>query len=234
MAEDYSPEIHQALDIIRKVPGGAAWTAEYLISQLWGDVGHIENRAKFWKELSVAASIQVVSKLGDESKAIDGDHWSGKAKTAYTDWISELSEQSKRIQDSFWQIGTQLEQAKQVVESMRSDLRAMALWLIGAVGGTFVAVKGSTEGGLAIVALAVWEFVQELNDYYSSGDEKFSELTTSLRDLRLLSKDLVSYERGVAPGLPIPVQIPQYAPELPFEATGDWRNWGKVDPKSRK
>lgn len=234
MAKDFTPEVAKAIAIAHKVPG-AGETAESIISNLWGDVGQLEKMAKFWKSLSMDASLHIVGKLGDESRAISDEHWNGKAKTAYITWIDDLGDQTKRIQDSFWQIGVQFEEVKMIVESMRSDIRKMALWFIGAVGGLIVAREGNAGVGTGAVLLCAWEFVQQLNDYYSSGAEKFAGATTALRDLRELSKDLVSYDSGVMnKSMPIPVEIPTFAPELPFSDVGDWRNWGKADPNSRK
>jgi uncharacterized protein YukE len=234
MSKDFTPEVAKAISLAHKVPG-AGETAESIISNLWGDVGQLEKMAQFWKGLSMDASLHIVSKLGDESRAISDEHWSGKAKTAYTTWISDLEGQTQRIQDSLWQIGVNFEEAKVIVESMRSDIRKMALWLIGAVAGLVVAREGSAGVGAGAVALCVWEFIEQLNDYYSSGTEKFAGATTALRDLREQSRTLVSYEDGVMnKSIPIPVEVPTFAPELPFLDVGDWRNWGKADPNSRK
>jgi uncharacterized protein YukE len=234
MAEEFTPEIVKALSIVHKVPG-AGEMAEKIISSLWGDVGQLQKMAEFWKHLSMDVSVHIASKMGDEVTAISADHWSGKAKTAYTTWIGDLEGQIKRIQDGFWQIGVQFEEAKTIVESMRSDLRKMALWFIGTVAGMVTAREGNAAvGGAAIMAFG-WEFVQQLNDYYSSGTEKFGAATTALRDLRELSKDLVSYDDGVINKMiPIPVEVPTFAPELPLPLVGDWRNWGHADPNSRK
>jgi uncharacterized protein YukE len=232
MGNDFTPGIKQAIAIAGKVGLGAALSDTF--EELWGDPGKIHASAEFWKSTALAAE-RVASQIDAEKEGMSDDHWEGVAKTAYVKWLNDLKGQVELIQSGIWDLGTDLEAAVEVIKDMQAELEHMALWLVGLVGGTVIAVKADPKLGLALVGLAVLELIDNLNSYRNTAGHEFAKLATQVRDQRRKDANLITRKDGFTPGpIKLPVVIQEPAPVIPIEQTGDWHNWGSAHPQPER